>query len=89
MLYGIRETPNSNLIYFNDEYGQDAGGTLIIGNTLSNGFIIYDYLGCLEKKGIYFWDDNYAYDCSSDECNAYYIAENFDELMKKANLKID
>lgn len=86
--YGIGADLRDALIYFNNEFGEDClENTIIIGNTLSNGFIIYIYSG--DNKGIYFWDDNYAYECTSDEQNTYYICDTFDELLKLANVSID
>jgi len=87
-LFGDREITGSNLIYWNKKYGEDAWeNSIIIGNTISDGFILYLCSG--EGSGIYFWDDNYAYECTSDEQNAYFICDTFDELLKLANIKID
>ena len=88
--YGVGEDACNYLVIFNQEYGDEAEGTIIIGGTLSHGFIIYDYLGVLEEEGgIYFWDDTRAYKTSSDEGNVYFVANNFNELLKMCNLELD
>lgn len=88
MFYGVGEQSDDLLIYMNNTYGDDAGdNTIIIGNTLSGGFIVYTYKGA--DSGVFFWDDNYAYEFSGDECNAYFIAKDFNELMKIANFKME
>lgn len=90
-LYGVGKEANNYLIYFNELYEDEINETLIIGDTLSNGFIIYDYLGMIDdESGVYFWDDKIAYECSDPiEGNLYYIAKDFNELLEKSNIKID
>ena len=89
-LYGIGESARNWLVYFNELYADETMGGLIIGDTLSHGFIVYDYLGVLEDDGgIYFWDDKRAYKTSSDEGNVYFVANDFDELIKMSNIKFD
>ena len=51
-LYGVGEDACDLLIKYNKEYGEETGGCIIIGNTLSNGFIVYDYLGVVEDEHI-------------------------------------
>lgn len=88
-LYGIGESARDWLFYFNNEYADETMGCLIIGDTLSCGFIIYDYLGVVDgKKAIYFWDDKRAYKTSSDDGNLYFVANDFSELIKICNFKI-
>ena len=40
-------------------------------------------------KAIYFWDDTRAYETSSDDGNLYYVAKDFNDLLKRANLNFD
>ena len=88
--YGIGEVAHDWLVYFNNEYVDETMGCLIIGDTLSHGFIIYDYLGVFDgEKGIYFWDDKRAYKTSSDDGNLYFVANDFNELIKMSKFKID
>lgn len=58
-----------------------------IAYTLNHGLITYITSG--KDKGIYFWDTTFDFDCSDDDGNAYFLAENFDEFLDKINLKID
>ena len=89
-LYGIGESALNWLVYFNELYADETMGGLIIGDTLSHGFIVYDYLGVLEDDGgIYFWDDKRAYKTSSDEGNVYFVANDFNELLKLCNLELN
>ena len=89
-LYGVGEDACDLLIKYNKEYGEETGGCIIIGNTLSNGFIVYDYLGVVEDEGgIYFWDDTWAYEASNEDGNLYFVANDFNELLEISNLKLD
>ena len=89
-LYGVGEDALDLLIKYNKEYGEETGGCIIIGDTLSHGFITYDYLGVVEEEGgIYFWDDTWTYEPSNEECNLYFVANDFNELLKLCNLKLD
>ncbi len=89
-LYGVGEEACNLLINYNKEYGEEIEGCIIIGDTLAYGFLLYDYLGVLEDEGgIYFWDDTRAYKTSSDDGNVYFVANDFNELMTKSNLKIE
>ena len=88
VLFGIDENKCSDLFYWNNEYGDEIPeDAIIIGDALSHGFIIYNY--SIEDKGIYYWDSTYAFESSDDDGNTYFVANDFNELMKKANLKID
>ena len=82
---GLFKSPNQSMPIITNIEPKPA--TIIIGNTLSDGFIVYTYKGA--DSGVFFWDDNYAYEFSGDEYNAYFIAKDFNELMKIANLKIE
>ena len=92
-LFGIGEEAGDMLVKMNNEYGDETNGCLIIGSTLSNGLLLYDYLGVFDEQdhetAICFWDDVRAYDVSTDDCNLYYVAKDFNELLKRANLKFD
>ena len=86
--FGIDEIKACDLFYWNSMYGEDIPEeAIIIGDALSNGFIIYNY--SVEDKGIYYWDSSYTFECSSDEWNTYFMAKDFNELLKLANIKID
>lgn len=88
-IYGVGEDASDLLITFNKEYGKEIDGCIIFGDTLSHGFMIYDYLGVLEDKGgIYFWDDTWTYELSNEECNLYYVTKNFNDFLELCNLKV-
>lgn len=85
VLYGNTKNYRSNVFYWNDKYGdQIPENAIIIGDTQNNGFIVYIYSGL--EKGVYYWDDCYAFDCSDKDCNAYRIADDIKSLFE--NLKI-
>ncbi len=85
VLYGDTDNYRSNVFYWNDIYGnQIPENAIIIGDTQNNGFIVYIHSGL--EKGIYYWDDSYAFDCSNKDCNAYLIADDIKSLFE--NLKI-
>ena len=87
--YGVGEEACNYLVIFNQEYGDEAEGGILIGGTISHGFMVYDYLGNLEgKKAIYFWDSCGAYETSKDG-NVYFVANDFNELLNLCNLKLD
>ena len=89
-LYGVGEEALDLLVKYNKEYGEETGGCIIIGDTLSHGFLTYDYLGVVEEDGgIYFWDDTWTYEISNEECNLYFVAKTFNEFLEKCKLKFD
>ena len=88
-LYGVGEEALDLLIKYNKEYGEETGGCIIIGDTLSHGFITYDYLGVVEDGGIYFWDDTWTYEPSNEEGNLYFVAKTFNEFIEMCNTKLD
>lgn len=87
--YGVGKEACNYLVIFNQEYDYASEGCIIIGGTLSHGFMVYDYLGNLyDKKAIYFWDLNNSYKASKDG-NVYFVANNFNELLEMTNAKLD
>lgn len=54
-------------------------GSIIIGDDLLQGMIVMITDGDL--KGIYYWDDSYNFDSSSDDENTYFIFNDFKELL--------
>ena len=82
VLYGI-DTGKSecNIEYWTDKYFDDLlENTIIIGDSLQHGFIVMICVG--ENAGVYYYDDSYYFEESSDEGNVYWIAENFEEFWK-------
>lgn len=85
VLYGATDNYRSNLFYWNAKYShQIPENAIIIGDTQNNGFIVYVHSGL--ENGIYYWDDSYAFDCSNENCNAYFIAKDIKSLFE--NLKV-
>ncbi|EUJ33772.1 hypothetical protein MFLO_01020 [Listeria floridensis FSL S10-1187] len=63
-----------------DQYGDEImDGMLIIGDSQEHGFII---LGTNEYEGIYYWDDSYVFEESTDEENTFYVNRSFTELVE-------
>ncbi len=89
VLYGNKKNKRSSLLFWNNEYGDEIPeNALIIGDTQDHGFIVYICAGV--QKGIYFWDDLFSIEGSSGESkNAYFIANDMNELLKKINVSIE
>ena len=86
VLYGDTDNYRSNLFYWNAKYKhQIPENAIIIGDTQNNGFIVYVHSGL--EKGMYYWDDSYAFECSNESCNAYFIANDIKSLFE--NLKVN
>ena len=82
VLYGI-DTGKSecDIEYWTDKYFDELlENTIIIGDSLQHGFIVMICAG--ENAGVYYYDDSYYFEESSDEGNVYWIAENFEEFWK-------
>lgn len=88
VLYGNKENMRSSLLFWNNEYGDEIPqNSIIIGDTQDHNFLVYMCAG--EQKGIYLWDDNLSIDGSScDGKNAYFIANDMNEFLKKINVSI-
>ncbi len=88
VLYGNKKNKRSSLLFWNNEYGDEIPkNSIIIGDTQDHGFIVYICAGV--QKGIYFWDDLFSIEGSSGESkNAYFIANDMNELLKKINVSI-
>lgn len=57
--------------------------TIIIGDDLGHGFIVMICSG--EFSGVYFWDDSYFFNKSTDDENTYWIAGSFSEFLALLN----
>jgi len=71
--------------YWMGEYGDeligDAADTLLIGYAHETGFFV---LKCTENnQEVYYWDDCREFEFSSDEANAYWVADSFTEFIEK------
>ena len=88
VFYGNKNNKRSSLLFWNNEYGDEIPeNAVIIGDTQDHGFIVYMCAGA--QKGIYFWDDLFSIESSSCEGkNAYFIANDMNELLEKINVSI-
>ena len=81
ILYGVN-TENScfDIEYWTKKYIDDLfEKTVIIGDSLQNGFIVMICDG--NNDGVYYYDDSYYFDKSNDENNVYIISNNFTEFL--------
>lgn len=81
ILYGVN-TDNScfDIEYWTKKYIDDLfEKTVIIGDSLQNGFIVMICDG--NNDGVYYYDDSYYFDESNDENNVYIISNNFTEFL--------
>ena len=83
VLYGIKTgIKNSDIEDWTDEYLDDLfSHSIIIGNSLQHGFLVF-WLSGDEDEGIYYYDDTYNLEGSSDENNAYFLARTFTEFLE-------
>ena len=80
--FGVTEDTNSDIRYWNTEYGGEMlENAIIIGDSIMHGFFVLICGG--ENEGVYYWDDSYHFEQSDDERNTYYIAENFTDFIKQ------
>ena len=81
ILYGVN-TDNScfDIEYWTKKYIDDLfEKTVIIGDSLQNGFIVMICDG--NNEGVYYYDDSYYFDESNDENNVYIISNYFTEFL--------
>ncbi len=83
VLYGINtESKTSDISTWMNKLGDDLmEHAIIIGDDLLQGIIVMITEGDLQ--GIYYWDDSYNFDESTDDENTYLIFNNFKELLEK------
>ena len=83
VLYGIKTGEKySDIEDWTDEYLDDLfSQSIIIGNSLQHGFLVF-WLSGDENEGIYYYDDTYNLEASSDENNAYFPARTFTEFLE-------
>lgn len=88
VLYGNKGNKRSSLLFWNNEYGDEVPqNSIIIGDTQDHTFLVYVCVG--EQKGIYLWDDLFSIEGSScARKNAYLIASDMNDLLRKINVKI-
>ena len=88
VFYGLQKEDRKSLFYWNERYRhQIPEDAVIIGDTKNHGFIVYISRG--EEEGIYYWDACYAFKCSNDKCNAYYITNSMGALFNMIDVDCD
>jgi hypothetical protein len=82
LLFGINhENRVYNLEYWNKEYGEDLPhNSLLIGNDPGGSFLLLVFNG--ENDGIWFYDDSYFFEQSTDDMNTYFICDTFSEFIE-------
>lgn len=82
VLYGLNLEENLDLREWHEEYGDDLlDDCLIIGHGLGFGFIVL--VNSPEASGIYFWDNAFELENSSEDENIYKISDTFREFIEK------
>lgn len=82
VLYGLDLEENLDLREWYEEYEDDLlDDCLIIGHGLGFGFIIL--ANSPEVSGVYFWDNTFALENSSEDENIYNISDTFREFIEE------
>jgi hypothetical protein len=82
ILFGIsHDNRVFNIEYWNKEYGEDIPpNSLLIGNDPGGTFLLLVFDG--ENDGVWFYDDSYFFEQSTDDLNTYFICETFSDFVK-------
>ena len=81
-MFGINTgIKNADIEQWTEEYRIDIfeHSIIIIGDTIQHGFLLFWQSGD-DNEGIYYYDDTYQLEASSDENNAYFLAKSFSEF---------
>lgn len=82
VLYGLNLEENLDLREWYEEYEDDLlDDCLIIGHGIGFGFIVL--VNSLEVSGVYFWDNSFELENSSEDENIYKISETFKEFIEE------
>ncbi|UTX65163.1 SMI1/KNR4 family protein [Streptococcus constellatus] len=77
---GESTNPEFDILTWNSEYqGDMPQHTIIFALEENDGMFIMVTTG--EDRGIYYWDNTYSFEQSSDEGNTYFLADNFTEFL--------
>lgn len=80
VLYGLDIEEDLDLRTWYEEYKEDLlDDCLIIGHGLGLGFIVL--VNSPEVTGVYFWDNTFELETSSEEENIYKISDTFTEFI--------
>ena len=82
VLYGLDLEENLNLREWYEEYEDDLlDDCLIIGHGIGFGFIVL--VNSPEGAGVYFWDNSFELENSSEDENIYKISDTFREFIEE------
>lgn len=82
VLYGLDLEENLNLREWYEEYEDDLlDDCLIIGHGIGFGFIVL--VNSPEVSGVYFWDNSFELENSSEDENIYKISDTFREFIEE------
>lgn len=80
VLFGLN-VDKLDLQKWNDEFVDDMlENTIIIGDDPGGGLIVL--INGLDMKGVYYWDDSFNFEQSSEERNIYKVADSFHEFIE-------
>lgn len=82
VMFGVETNiKNADIEQWTSEYRDDLfPNSIIIGDTIQHGFIVF-WLSNEENRGIYYYDDIYEFESSTDDVNAYFLANSFSEFL--------
>ena len=82
VMFGVETNiKNADIKQWTSEYRDDLfPNSIIIGDTIQHGFIVF-WLSNEENRGIYYYDDTYEFESSTDDVNAYFLANSFSEFL--------
>lgn len=82
VLYGLNLEENLDLREWYEEYEDDLlDDCLIIGHGIGFGFIVL--VNSPEISGVYFWDNSFELENSSEDENIYKISDTFKEFIQE------
>lgn len=82
VMFGVETNiKNADIEQWTSEYRDDLfPNSIIIGDTIQHGFIVF-WLSNEENRGIYYYDDTYEFESSTDDVNAYFLSNSFSEFL--------
>ena len=88
VLYGLDLEENLDLREWYEEYEDDLlDDCLIIGHGIGFGFIVL--VNSPEVSGVYFWDNSFELDNSSEDENIYKISDSFRQFIDELKIPLN
>ena len=88
VLYGLDLEENLDLREWYEEYEDDLlDDCLIIGHGIGFGFIVL--VNSPEVSGVYFWDNSFELDNSSEDQNIYEISDTFRQFIDELKIPLN